>query len=177
MILYHYTNLPAGVKIMQEGFLRVTNEMQNPALWFSKHQVFDPSALKMYKTDVGMRRYKSVQEQAENIGCMRFIYDNSDKNLTNWKDYSILSGLSRHDRRRMEKSYTNEGTKPSDWFCSLEDMDINKMVALEVWIDNWVDAINREAINTAINNARHLKQSESIQCETTKIEKGSCGCC
>ena len=56
-------------------------------------------------------------------------------------------------------------------------MDINKMVALEVWIDNWVDAINREAINTAINNARHLKQSESIQCETTKIEKGSCGCC
>ena len=77
----------------------------------------------------------------------------------------------------MEKSYTNEGTKPSDWFCSLEDMDINKMVALEVWIDNWVDAINREAINTAINNARHLKQTESIQCETTKIEKGSCGCC
>jgi len=51
------------------------------------------------------------------------------------------------------------------------------MVALEVWIDNWVDGINREAINTAINNARYLKQSESKQCETTKIEKGSCGCC
>ena len=177
MILYHYTNLPAGVKIMQEGFIRVANEMQNPALWFSKHEIFDPSALKMYQTDMGMRRYKSVQEQAENIGCMRFIYDNSDKNLRSWKEYGTLYGLSRQDRRRIEKSNSKEGSKTSDWFCSLEDLDINKMVALEVWIENWVDGINREAINTAINNARKLKQSGSKECETTKNETGSCACC
>ena len=34
MILYHYTNLPAGVKIMQEGFLKVSNKIQNPELWW-----------------------------------------------------------------------------------------------------------------------------------------------
>ena len=177
MILYHYTNLPAGVKIMHEGFLKVSYKIQNPELWFSKHQIFEPTALKIYQTDIGMRKYKSVQEQAENIGSMRFIYDNSDNNLTSWKEYCTLSGLSRQDRRRMEKSYSKEGANPSDWFCSLEDMDINNMVALEVWIDKWIDGINRKAINTAINKARKLKQSESKECKTTKTKTGSCSCC
>ena len=60
MILYHYTNLPAGVKIMQEGFLKVSNKIQNPELWFSKHQIFEPTALKCAAVAISLGEFAIV---------------------------------------------------------------------------------------------------------------------
>ena len=52
-LVYHYTHLIAGGTIIQDGYLRVSDlekkQGMRATLWFSKHEIFEPSALKYYQ--------------------------------------------------------------------------------------------------------------------------------
>ena len=107
-LVYHYTHLIAGGTIIQDGYLRVSDlekkQGMRATLWFSKHEIFEPSALKYYQDGNGIKSFKSMQEQANTVGCVRFGYDDSDFTLHSWKEYCILVNLSRQERRAMEKT-------------------------------------------------------------------------
>ena len=64
-LVYHYTHLIAGGTIIQDGYLRVS-EMEKKqgmraTIWFSKHKIFEPSALKHYQDGNGIKSFKSMQ--------------------------------------------------------------------------------------------------------------------
>ena len=142
-LVYHYTHLIAGGTIIQDGYLRVSEfekkQGMRAALWFSKHEIYEPSALKHFQDGNGIKSFQSIHEQADTVGCVRFGYDDSDFTLHSWKEYCILVNLSRQERRVMEKTQKKQGATHSDWFCSFEDIKLEDMSTAEIWIDKWVE--------------------------------------
>tara|TARA_B100001540_G_C15442339_1_gene477237 strand:+ start:149 stop:643 length:495 start_codon:yes stop_codon:yes gene_type:complete len=163
MLVYHYTHLQAGASIIQDEFLKVSETESKkglkPALWFSKNELYEPTALKNYTYKGIINSFKTLQEQADVIGCARIGYYDNDNNLTSWKEYRNLSGLPRQDRRLIEKSYKKQGAKLSDWFCSFEDMSIDDMGFVEIWIDKWVEWTEK-SLKTAMDKAEGIIYDE-----------------
>ena len=114
-LVYHYTHLIAGETIIQDGYLKVSElekkQGMRATLWFIKHKIFEPSSLKHYQDGNGIKSFKSMQEQANTVGCIRFGYDDSDFTLHSWKEYCILVNLSRQERRVMEKTQKKQGMR------------------------------------------------------------------
>ena len=157
-MLYHYTHLVAGGSIIEDGYLKVSEwEKKNgfkPTLWFSKHELYEPTALKQYQTEnVGMSVFKTMQEQANKVGCVRFGYKGSD--LHTWKEYGSLSEISRQERRRMEKSHKKQGANPSDWLCSFDDISLEDMSSVEIWTDKWEEWTDK-SLESAMHKAEFL---------------------
>ena len=70
-LVYHYTHLIAGGTIIQDGYLRVSEfekkQGMRAALWFSKHEIYEPSALKHYQDGNGIKSFQSIHEQRRNF--------------------------------------------------------------------------------------------------------------
>ena len=163
MLVYHYTHLIAGGTIIQDGYLKVSDwerkQGLKTSLWFSKHDIYEPSALKQYQDENGVKIFKTIKEQANMVGCVRFGFDDSDFNLHSWKEYGVLVNLDRQKRRAMEKIHKKHGANPSDWFCSFNDMKVEDMSSVEIWTNKWVEW-TEENLKTAMQNASEITYDE-----------------
>ena len=159
MLVYHYTDLVAGGSIIEDGYLKVSDRERQqglkPSLWFSKQEIHEPSALKHYQNDSGISTFKTMQDQANMVGCVRFRYNDTDFNLHSWKEYGTLKGLARQTRRTMEKIHKKKGAKPSDWFCSFDYMKVEDMGSVEIWTDKWVEW-TEENLESAMHKSEML---------------------
>lgn len=147
-IVWHYApwgRLPA---IVESRALRCSNAgapNEQPMLWFSAHQEWEPTATKMVKTATGFRPLSFLQ-QVERFGCIRFGLVASDFRLNNWEEACALAGTPRAAVRALERAGKARGASPAQWFGSAVPIALDDL-RFQVWVGQWLDAAPMEMAN------------------------------
>lgn len=153
--IYHYTHLEAAQKILNDGYLKVSqweieNNVEHPALWLSLNSHWESTATKMVVNDKGVHHQLSFEEQWASIGCVRFVMPFEKMQLICWNQYkAVMQNDSHGILEAMEKVGLQCGANPSDWYASLEDISLEKVIACQIWTGlEWMDIdLYEETIN------------------------------
>jgi len=159
--IYHYTHLDAARLILNDGYLRISqweldNNVEHPALWLSLHPHWESTATKMVMNEKGVPHQLSFEEQWTSIGCIRFVIPFEQIQIISWNQYkAIMQPDSLGLLEAMEQVGLQSGANPSDWYASLEDISLEKVIAYQIWTGlEWMDIeFNEESMNHKKNVA------------------------
>lgn len=119
-LVFHYAPWAILPAIVASGSLRPSNAgalAEQPLLWFSANQVWEPTATKMIRAKDGTVSQLSFDEQLARLGCIRFGLGASDARLLNWKSACTAAGTPRDQRRALERSGRKRGADHAHWFA------------------------------------------------------------
>jgi len=159
--IYHYTHLDAAQQILDDRYLKVSqweidNNVEHPALWLSLHPHWESTATKMVVNEKGSPHQLSFEEQWTSIGCVRFVMPFEQMQIISWDQYKVImqndpQGL----LEAMEQVGLQCGADPTNWYASLEDISLEKVIACQIWTGlEWMDIeLNEEMMNHKNNVA------------------------
>lgn len=130
------------------GILKRSNAgspAENPMLWFSANQMWEPTATKILIGRAGKITRMTQNEQHAVFGCIRFGLPIDDLRLMKWKDACTAAGTPREKRRALEKSGRKQNADPAHWFAASVDVAILGL-RFQVLLDTWRDADPREMV-------------------------------
>lgn len=136
MLVWHYTaghKWPSiermGVLLRAEGSLDKT---ERPAVWFSTHKVFEPTALKNVMNPQGIR-FTIPLEVMEHYcdGLYRIGVDPVVTQVIDWITFRRVSGISRRTASHLVAKGRALGANPGDWWASFDTVPREKWVAVE----------------------------------------------
>lgn len=142
--IYHYTHLGAAISIAQSGYLNLSqweidNGIDPPALWLSIHPLWEYTATKM-KKDANVNILPlTFSEQHEVFGCVRFVLPFESQNLLSWDAYKkAVRNTERPMLEAMERKGISLGAQPRDWYASLKNISVDKIISCQIWDGgNW----------------------------------------
>jgi hypothetical protein len=140
-MVWHYAPWAYLPAIVESGVLQASNagaENEQPMLWFSANQQWEPTATKMITTKGGSLAPQTFKQQAVRLGCIRFGLAANDLRLLKWTDACITAGTPRKQRRKMENVGRRMGGNPAHWFASAESISLPEL-HFQVWHDAWCD--------------------------------------
>lgn len=141
-MVWHYAPWMRLASIVESGALRCSNAgapNEQPMLWFSAHQEWEPTATKMVNTKSGLLPL-TFHQQAEQFGCIRFGLPASDMRLKNWKEACVAAGTPRAAVRALELAGEKRGASPAHWFGSAVSIAPEDL-RFQVWTGEWLDAV------------------------------------
>ncbi|MBK7311199.1 MAG: hypothetical protein IPI93_10500 [Sphingobacteriaceae bacterium] len=119
--IYHYTSLIHLEKILQDGYLKVSDADRKfgikPAIWFSKNTNWEPTATKMVFNGSEMVEL-TQEEQQKTIGMVRFGIPFSNQ-LVSWRKYGHIGKIAPKLHAALEQIGIEKGARPGQWYCSL----------------------------------------------------------
>jgi hypothetical protein len=126
-LVHHYAPwryLPPIVRAGELRTSRVGSLDELPLLWFSAHQIWEPTATKVVVNSRREIRQLSFSEQRELHGCVRFGLDRHDPRLMDWETACRFAGTSSLMRRALEKVGKKLGAAPEQWFAISANLSI-----------------------------------------------------
>jgi hypothetical protein len=145
--IWHYTSMEHAKSILKDKMLRISSIEKKwgwkPALWFSRATRWEPTATKMFRfKETNELRLLTEEEQLELIGMARFGIEFTEQ-LISWNEYKNNSGIPAREHRAMAKVGKEKGAHPNNWYCSFEDIPLNKCVAIEQFDGKeWISIMN-----------------------------------
>ena len=140
-LVWHYTTGEKFLRIAESGMLLPTGigvtPPEKPVLWFSRHQFFEPTAVKAVMERGRPRRCGIAEMRELGGGLVRFGY--AQELLHGDSALRAVAKISRAVWRRLQKEARVQGGNPADWFGTLESLHIADLV-IDVMDDtmNWV---------------------------------------
>jgi len=135
MKVYHYTT-GVKLKLIRESCELIPTNIgirrgEKPVLWFSAHPRLEPTARKLL-----MRNRDSVLLELDDYrrfteGAYRFQVD-SDR-LIPWSLLKHRAGMTMTAAKKLAKEGKRQKAKASDWYGSLEPIDLGEIELLERW--------------------------------------------
>jgi len=143
-IIWHYTTIEKLESIMKDELLKVSEVERKfglkPAVWFSKNDFWEPTATKMLSDG----RCLSIDEQYELLGMIRIAIE-FNKQLVSWGKYRYESKINPSFHKTMEESGIEKGGNPKDWFCSFNNIQIEKFLDIEQYDGRkWVSIVEAD---------------------------------
>lgn len=142
--IYHYTHLKAAIAIAESGYLKLSqwekeNGIDPPALWLSMHPFWEFTATKLLMNENGVISPITFEEQHKQIRCLRFVLNFEEQNYLSWTAYKkVVRNTPQKMLEGMESKGISLGAQPSDWYASLKDIPISKVIACQIWDgENW----------------------------------------
>jgi len=94
---WHYTTVELLRQVLSDGLIKTADEQicrgEKPAVWFSSHQVWEPTATKGCQTESG-RRDCTIQEMIDlGGGLARIGISPAYPGLMNWYQFKRSSGI------------------------------------------------------------------------------------
>lgn len=142
-IIWHYT-LPLHLeKILKDQILKVSEAEKKfgirPAIWFSKNQIWEPTASKMLSSG----KWMSMEEQSKKFGLVRIGIE-FNKNLISWGRYRYDAKINLSLYKTMQELGIEKGAKPTDWYCSFKNIASSEWVEIQEYISgNWVSILEK----------------------------------
>lgn len=149
MTAWHYT---VGTKIpliLEDGFLKPATALvappEKPIVWFSKNQLWEPTANKMFRATDGTVRFGTKKTTREMAGGL-FRFGLPTENLRRWTELQREALIPTRSKNLLVKAAKEDGSNPYDWFGLLEPVPIDRcIVEIEetesVWIPSSVMAL------------------------------------
>lgn len=140
-IVWHYAAWMRLPTIVESGELTCSSvgaPNEQPMLWFSAHQQWEPTATKMVKTKTGFRPL-TFRQQAEQFGCIRFGLSAWDLRLKSWREACVFAGTPRASVHALERAGKSRGGVPAQWYGSAVSIALDNL-RFQVWMDEWLDA-------------------------------------
>jgi len=104
---------------------------EKPAVWFSRNQDCEPTALKAVQTSTGLRTL-SMEEQSMLGGLVRIGLPESDSRLIPWHAVQKALCMSPKMQRALEQSGRLQGANPQEWFVIPEPVSTCHLI-VEHW--------------------------------------------
>jgi hypothetical protein len=135
--LYHYTTGACLNKIIEDGLLKVSlyereQGDKHPSLWLSKDEVWEPTALEWFEDEFGQKITITKEFQYELAGLGRITIKHSPE-MRSWEKYRHESKLPIKVLDAIERNGIKQGGRPSNWFCSYNDIAMADWVKVEIW--------------------------------------------
>jgi hypothetical protein len=166
-VLYHYTTFGYLEKIVESGFLKVSqwekkNNIKRRALWLTKNPNWDNTATKgYYDKNIGKSRSLSFEDQSNMFGCIRITIPYS-RNYCNWETFKRVSKEPLEICNQLEIIGIKKGINPDDWHISFHDVSTTEIITVHYWNGNeWEDIVNEEN-ELLTTKAGDRKKSEQI---------------
>lgn len=136
-IVWHYTAGTYLDKILNDGFLKVSNaerkdKFSKPALFFSADPKWEPTATKMIKNESGEIIQLNFDEMFEHFGLARFGLKFTSE-LINWAKYKYASKISIQLYDKLEEIGIRQGASPRNWYCLFRDVPEQEWYTVEEW--------------------------------------------
>jgi hypothetical protein len=144
--VWHYAPWAYLPEIVQSGSLLASNAGtagERPMLWFSAHQVWEPTATKLLRAPDGKLIPMTFAQQAQSFGCIRFGLPAHDVRLLPWSDACFIAGTRARARRALERTGRLQHANPDQWFATIESLALSEL-HFQVWLDGWRDATSSE---------------------------------
>ena len=142
MKVWHYAPWAYLPSMVESGALRGSNAGaagENPMLWFSANQQWEPTAAKAVRNNAGLITQMTFQQQVTRVGCIRFGLPAADVRLLNWKQACAAANTPKESRRAMEKVGKKQGSNPDHWFATVSGVSLSEL-HFQVWLNGWKDA-------------------------------------
>jgi len=155
-MLWHYAPWSYLPRMVESGALRPSNALapqEVPMLWFSANQHWEPTATKGVGNTTGTTSKRTLRQQAEFLGCIRFGLVGEDPRLFSWKEACGVAGMPRESRRTLEKVGKKWGANPAHWFATPASVSLSELV-FQVWVGSWEDATSPQDMVTAWEEMR-----------------------
>jgi len=146
--VWHYTVWAYLPEIVKWGELFPSNAGapgEKPALWFSAHQCWEPTATKAAISRAGKLIHLSLDEQLQHGGGIRFGLRRDDTRLLDWRAACKAIGTPARMRTALERTGRKQGGNPAHWFATTAAIPLSQL-QLQVWRDGWNDAVANEAV-------------------------------
>ena len=134
---WHYASWGGLPEMVESGNIRgsdVGAANENPFLWFSRNQLWEPTATEL-----------TFQEQAERIGCIRFGIASTDPRLLNWKNACSAAGIPTGMRQELVRDGRKKGGYPSDWYAVASNIPLDEL-HFQVWLNGWTTSISPQGM-------------------------------
>ncbi len=141
-LIWHYTYKSAFDSILNDGYIKVS-EMEKkmgwrPAIWFSKEQIIEPTALKLAGNSSGITKRLSFSEQQKLFGCYRIGVNQNTEDFMTWGKYKYHGKLPERVHDAMTNAGIQCGGNPLNWFCVFRNVLKSEWKALEFFNgNNW----------------------------------------
>lgn len=136
-IIWHYTSCIHLEGIINAQKLKVSEADRRfgfkPAVWFSKNQMWEPTASKMATTEEGKIVTLSPSEQLKTIGMVRIGIEHTNE-LVSWAKYKHVGKIPLPFYERLEEVGKQKGGKPADWYCLFRNVESYKWVTVEQYV-------------------------------------------
>lgn len=134
-VTFHYTAATTLLRIIASAEIRPTSERisprERPAVWFSSHPVWEPTATKFVK-ELGRPRPMTKTEMAARFGLGRIVVPVTVAPVT-WEAFVRQSGIRKADAVRLARVAERQGARPSDWRVSFEPVPYASWLGVEIW--------------------------------------------
>lgn len=117
--VWHYTTATNAGLILACGEILPASAnvpaREKPAVWFSRNQHCEPTALKAVQTSSGLRTL-TMEEQSKLGGLVRIGVPENDSRLIPWHAVQKALRMSQKMQRALEQSGRLQGANPQEWF-------------------------------------------------------------
>ena len=134
--LFHYTTREPLERILADGEIRRSEEGQdehNPAVWFSWHPVWEPTASKKWVDNAGRYQWGNRDTTHKHYGGLFRIEVPVGVAPHDWNSYKRTSGRDRDDLCELVLQGYEVDARPTDWRCSYERVPTSEFIAIEYW--------------------------------------------
>jgi hypothetical protein len=145
-MVWHYTIGNQLLKIVANGCLSPTSvtgpAQKRPILYFSRNQIWEPSANRLLKQPDGQFRQLTMDETGQlGRGLLRFGLE--PKRLHGWPEIAHKAKMHKSGIRLLEKEAPTIGAKPSEWCGTTQPVPLTKITRIEVMDSKqgWVTAV------------------------------------
>jgi len=142
-LIWHYTTEDLLDQIVDCGLLRISQwekqaKLPHPALWFSAHPEWEPTATKVAMDEEGNTRDLTKEEQYEMTGLGRIgVVRTPD--FVSWQQYRHSSGLHPQVVARIEQVALERDARLNEWYASFRSIPKAKWQTVEIWDgEKWV---------------------------------------
>lgn len=134
-IVWHYTVRDRLSQIIADGVIRQATAGigfgERPAVWFSSHPSWEPTANKGIIGRDGSRR-TATKAEMQARGMARIGVERNTA-PHDWEAFKRLSGVSNFMASCMKRAGLDAGAKMSQWFVSFDPVPRERWVSVEVW--------------------------------------------
>ena len=135
-VAWHYTVISKIPDILSSGELRPTAVLatrgERPALWFSTHPVWEPTATKMLMRADGQIYQPTPAELHEVAGLCRFALATYAKRLQPFQDLARQIRMPAAEVPRLIVSGLAQGARPIQWWGTMRAISLADL-QLERW--------------------------------------------
>jgi hypothetical protein len=142
MLAWHYT---VGTKIpliLEDGFLRPATAgvmpPEKPIVWFSKNQLWEATANKMFRATDGTLRF-GTRETTREMGGGLFRFGLPTEELRRWTELQREALIPTRTKRSLVNAAKKDGSNPYDWLGTLEPVQIDRcIIEVEDYEAGWI---------------------------------------
>jgi len=115
--------------------------LEKPAVWFSSHSRWEPTATKTFVNPLTGRQEFVVFERMGPVDPPARIEIDPSIALMRWNEFVQLSGIPPEMARDVERIARKRGANPDEWRASFNSVSFDASVTVEIHVNNqWIDA-------------------------------------